>query len=48
MSAEKGSCFGAFHTAWNYEKGKGVEKNVTKASEWYKKALQNGLAAAKQ
>ncbi|GBB87085.1 hypothetical protein RclHR1_13550003 [Rhizophagus clarus] len=39
--AESGDENAMFNLAYNYENGEGIEKNLEKASHWYKKATEN-------
>lgn len=41
-AAEAGYAFAMSNVGWCYENGRGVEKNLEVALEWYQKALDNG------
>ncbi len=42
-AAEGGELSAFFYMGWSYELGKGVEKNISKAVEWYEKRLEIGM-----
>ena len=41
-AAEAGNSLGMFHAAVCYEKGEGVEQDLSKAFEYYKKSAEAG------
>jgi TPR repeat protein len=47
-SAEKGFAQAEFNLARMYEKGKGVEKNMKLALDYYQRAANQGLLEAQQ
>ena len=42
-AAEGGELSAFFYMGWSYELGKGVEKDLSKAVEWYEKRLEIGM-----
>ena len=39
--AERGDAFSQYRIGWCYKNGEGVQKDMTKAVEWYHKAVEN-------
>ena len=47
QAAEHGDVDAQFTLGWCYYMGEGVEENVSEAAKWYRKAAEQGHAAAK-